>query len=181
MSDVTIVTDVQNGFTKFGNLASPVCLQAIPRIVEHVEAARARGDHLIFTADTHRPGDPEFDMFPEHCLEGTEEAEIVQELAPYLDGASIVRKRRYSAFAGTELGRILGDMRPDLVTVVGVCTDICVLHTVAGLRNRDVRVRVPASGVATFDAPGHPAGETQRWALDHMRQILGADVAEDGP
>ena len=34
---------------------------------------------------------------------------------------------------------ILARLRPDVVEVVGVCTDICVLHTVADLRDRGLR------------------------------------------
>jgi len=66
--------------------------------------------------------------------------------------------------------------QPEQVTVVGVCTDICVLHTVADLRNRDYRVVVPASAVETFDGPGHPGDEVQRWALAHLKGVLGAHV-----
>lgn len=178
MSDALIVVDVQNGFTKFGNLASPLCLEAIPRVVEEILRARRRGDHLIYTADTHRPGDLEFEMFPEHCLEGSDEADIVDEVKPYLEGATVIRKRRYSAFHDSELGRVIADLGPKTVTVCGFCTDICVMHTVADLRNRDIDVRVPAGAVATFDVPGHLAGEANRWALAHMRDVLGAEIVE---
>lgn len=178
VADALIVVDVQNGFTKFGALASPVCRDAIPRIVEQARTARARGDHLIFTTDWHRPDDLEFRVFPPHCIQGSDEAEIVDELKAFADGATIVRKRRYSAFFGTELDRVLSDLHPGRVTVAGVCTDICVLHTVAGLRDRDLAVRVPAAAVATFDSPGHAAAEVQDFALAHMRDILGAEIVE---
>jgi nicotinamidase/pyrazinamidase len=178
VSDATIVIDVQNGFTRFGNLASPRCLAAVPRIAGHVQKAIARGDFLIFTADWHGPDDLEFKMFPEHCVEGSEEAEIVDELKPYLSNASLVRKRRFSAFFGSELDRIIADIAPGLVSVVGVCTDICVLHTVADLRNRDVDVRVIREAVETFDGPGHPADEVNTWALGHMRAVLGAEIVD---
>lgn len=171
-----IVVDVQNGFTKFGNLASPRCLQVVGRIARIVAAERERAA-LIFTADTHAPDDAEFQIFPPHCIAGTPEAEIVDELLPFAEGATILRKTRYSAFFGTDLDRILTERAPEEVAVVGVCTDICVLHTVAGLRNRDYRVRVISEGVETFDAPGHPAVQVNRWALEHMRAILGAEVA----
>lgn len=176
MTRALIVVDVQNGFTRQGALASPRCLDAIDRIRKIVEEERAAGAHLIFTADTHTPDDPEFEMFPPHCIEGTEENEIVDELRPFLEGATLIRKRRYSAFHGTPLDRTLASLRPELVTVVGVCTDICVLHTVADLRNRDYPVVVRRDGVETFDSPDHPADEVNRFALDHMAGILGARV-----
>jgi nicotinamidase-related amidase len=50
------------------------------------------------------------------------------------------------------------------------------MHTVADLRNRDYRVVVPAAAVETFDGPGHPAEEVQRFALAHLSGVLGASV-----
>ena len=63
-----------------------------------------------------------------------------------------------------------------MVDVVGVCTDICVLHTVADLRNRDYPVVVPRGLVETYEAPGHDADEVNRFALAHLHDVLGARV-----
>jgi nicotinamidase/pyrazinamidase len=176
--NVTIVVDVLNGFTREGNLASPRCLEAIPRIQQVIKQRLLAGDQLIFLADTHDPDDKEFEIFPVHCVRGTHESEVVDELQPYLRDARLIRKRRYSGFFETDLEAVLRQLRPDQVTVIGVCTDICVLHTVADLRNRDYRVIVPAEAVATFDGPGHPGDIVQQFALDHMRGILGATIRE---
>jgi nicotinamidase/pyrazinamidase len=176
MPNVTIVVDVLNGFCKFGNLASPRCDAAIPRIREVIEERRRAGDHLIFLADTHDPNDREFEVFPVHCVRGTAESEVVPELQPLLHEGTLIRKRRYSGLFETDLEARLLAAQPEQVTVVGVCTDICVLHTVADLRNRDYRVVVPASAVETFDGPGHPGDEVQRWALAHLKGVLGAHV-----
>jgi len=174
--DVTIVVDVLNGFCKQGNLASPRCDAAIPKILKAVEARRQAGDQLIFLADTHDPNDREFEVFPVHCVRGTVESEVVPELQPLLKEATLIRKRRYSGFFETDLEARLRAAHPEQVTVVGVCTDICVLHTVADLRNRDYRVVVPASAVETFDGPDHPGDEVQRWALAHLKGVLGAHL-----
>ena len=176
MPDVTIVVDVLNGFCKEGNLASPRCLMAIPRIKDVIEARRSEGDMLIFLADTHDPNDREFEVFPVHCVRGTHEADVVEELQPFLPGSHLIRKRRYSGFFETDLEAVLSAAAPERVTVVGVCTDICVMHTVADLRNRDYRVIVPSAAVDTFDGPGHPADEVQRFALAHLAGVLGASV-----
>lgn len=179
MPNVTIVIDMNNGFCKQGNLASPRCDAVIPHVREVIEDRRRAGDQLVFTADTHDPNDREFEMFPVHCVRGTPEADVVPELQPFLKDATLIRKRRYSAFFETNLEALLKAAQPEQVTVVGVCTDICVLHTVADLRNRDYRVVVPASAVATFDAPGHPGDDVQRWALAHIHGVLGAHVLEE--
>ena len=115
-------------------------------------------------------------MFPPHCVEGSGEDEVVPELRPLRRPRHVVRKRTFSGFHGTELEDVLARLAPDVVEVVGVCTDICVLHTVAGLRDRGYEVVVRADLVETYDAPGHDADEVNRFALAHMRDILGAKV-----
>ncbi len=176
MPNVTIVVDVLNGFCKFGNLASPRCDAAIPKIRAVIEERRRAGDQLIFLADTHDPNDREFEVFPVHCVRGTAESEVVPELQPLLKEGTLIRKRRYSGFFETDLEARLRTAQPEQVTLVGVCTDICVLHTAADLRNRDYRVVVPAAAVETFDGPGHPGDEAQHWALAHLKGVLGARV-----
>jgi nicotinamidase-related amidase len=88
----------------------------------------------------------------------------------------VVRKRTFSGFPGTELDAVLERLAPDVIEVAGVCTDICVLHTVSDLRARGHEVVVLKDLVETFDAPGHDAGEFNRFALVHMRDVLGARV-----
>ena len=58
---------------------------------------------------------------------------------------------------------------------MGVCTDICVLHTAADAPNRDYPVEMPTDCVATFDPDAH------RWALQHMEKILGASLVQAVP
>ena len=169
-----VVVDMLNGFCRFGSLASPRLDGVTEPIRAYLEREIAAGVDVVFLADTHAPDDPEFAMFPPHCVEGSGEEEIVPELVPFAARGWVVRKRRYSGFYGTDLDGLLARLRPEQVEVVGVCTDICVLHTVAGLRDRDYAVVVRADMVATYDAPGHAGDEVDRFALDHMRDILGA-------
>jgi len=115
-------------------------------------------------------------MFPPHCVVGTEEAQIVPELREIAARSDVVRKARYSGFYGTDLDQRLAALAPDVVEVVGVCTDICVMHTVAGLRNRDYRVVVHRDLVETYDAPGHDGDRINEFALAHMRDVLGASL-----
>jgi nicotinamidase/pyrazinamidase len=175
-SPVIVVIDVLNGFCRFGALSSPRLDSVVAGIRDHLARELATGARAIFLADTHTPDDPEFQMFPPHCVEGSGEEEIVDELREFAERSVVLRKRRYSGFFGTDLDRVLAEMSPSVVEVVGVCTDICVLHTVADLRDRDYRVMVHSDLVQTYDAPGHPGDEVDRWALDHMRDVLGAVV-----
>ena len=90
MPNVTIVVDMVNGFCKHGNLASPRCDAAIPRVRAAIESRKQAGDQLIFLADTHDPNDREFEIFPVHCVRGTSESEVVPELQPLLAGATLM-------------------------------------------------------------------------------------------
>lgn len=174
---ILIVVDTQEGFTRKGNLASDTCTAAIPRIRRIVQEEIAAGAPVIFTKDSHVENDAEFKMFPPHCIVGTEEHELVEELREFEPGAAaVVQKRRYSAFFDTEMEKVLEQLDPDEIHVAGLCTDICVLHTTSDLRNRDYDVVVRREGVETFNAEGHDNREVNRWALSHMETILGARV-----
>jgi len=178
VAEALVVVDMQNGFCKAGNLASDRCLAVVDDVGAEVERALDAGTWTFFTADTHEPDDAEFQIFPEHCVRGTTEAEVVDELKPLLEreGALLVPKRRYSALFQTELEGHLHRFAIDRVRICGVCTDICVLHTTADLRNRDIAVTVAAGATATFDAPHHPGDVAHEHALSHMAAILGATV-----
>ena len=174
---ILIVTDVQEGFTRTGNLASPECTAAIPRVVGIVKEALDAGTPVIFTKDSHVENDREFEMFPPHCIVGTPEHDLVPELRELEPRAeAVIHKRRYSAFFDTELEKVLEQLEPDEVQIIGFCTDICVLHTTSDLRNRDYRVVVRKDGCETFNAPGHDNQEINRWALGHIEAVLGAKV-----
>jgi nicotinamidase/pyrazinamidase len=174
---VLIVIDTQEGFTRLGNLASARCTEAIPRIRAIVEREASSGTPVVFTKDSHVQNDREFEMFPPHCIVGSEEHELVEELREFEPGAAaVVQKRRYSALYDTELEKVLEQLEPGELHLVGLCTDICVMHTAADLRNRDYPVIIHRDGVETFDAPGHDGDEVNRFALAHAERILGAKV-----
>lgn len=181
MAEALMVVDMQNGFLRHGNLASDRCLARLPAVQREVDAALSAGNRVFFTADTHEINDAEFEVFPEHCLRGSAEADLVDELLGYLeqDGAYLVRKRRYSALFETELVGHLHRFGIDSVRMCGVCTDICVMHTAADLRDRDIPVTVAAGATDTFEGPGHPADEVQQFSLNHLRTVLGARIDHD--
>ena len=175
MSNVVLVVDMLIGFMEPGkNLyCGDEARQIIPNIKRLIESEQAAGSSIIFIADTHHPDDLEFEMFPVHCVRGTEECEVIPELADYV--TVTLQKRRYSAFYETDLEKRLKTLNPEKIILAGVCTDICVMHTTADARNRDYAVEVPTDCVASFDPDAH------RHALDHMEKILGAKLTSLAP
>ena len=188
MRNVVLIVDMLKGFYNIGALANPRMANIIPNVVELLDSKSKQGYELIFVRDRHKPDDKEFETWPPHCIEGTKEAEIIDELKEFTgphkkntEPPIYLLKTRYSGFFETELEYLLRTRKkPEQVIVVGVCTDICILHTVADLRMRDYKVIVPKDCVETFDSPEHPADETNKWALGHMKNILGAEIVERG-
>ena len=142
----------------------------IPFVRRKVEEFKKSGEPVYFICDSHDPDDLEFTRFPKHAVKGSEEARLIPELEELSEGAIFIYKRRYSAFYDTILDEYLSRNRPDVVEVVGVATNICVLYTVEELCNRDIPVRVFREGVASFDEEAH------RWALNQMEKVLGAEI-----
>ena len=173
MANVVIVVDMQKGFMDAeGTLyCGDAAREIIPRVRARVEREKEDGAVAFFTQDSHAPDDEEFEMFPPHCVIDSRDEEIIGELSGLAAAGRMVKKRRYSAFFDTDLAEQLAALGPEKVVVTGVCTDICVLHTVADLRNRDYAVEVPADCVASFDPEQH------EWALGHMDKILGATIS----
>jgi len=170
MADAVLVVDMLRGFLEEGHplYCGARARRIIPGIEKLLEQELARGSRVFFICDHHDPDDLEFKMFPPHCVAGTDEAEVIPELARY--SGEIIPKKRYSAFFDTPLEERLRELKPEKIIVCGVCTDICVMHTVANARNRDYEVEVPLDCVASFDEKAHFA------ALEHMEKVLGAKL-----
>jgi len=150
----------------------PAGKKIIPFIKETIEKFRQEGYPIIFICDNHEKDDKEFDMFPPHCITQTRGAEIIEDINVNLED-KIIRKRRYSAFFGTDLDLYLREKAVDELYLAGVCTNICVLYTVEEFCNRDLTVRVYRDGVMSFDTAAH------EFALQQMENVLGAEILAD--
>ncbi|MDW7668913.1 MAG: isochorismatase family cysteine hydrolase [Bacillota bacterium] len=141
----------------------------IPFIKNKIKEFQKDDAPVIYIADNHQEHDKEFEMFPKHCVKGTEGAEILGELL--IEDALVVKKSRYSGFFNTNLEELIYKYGKNIeVHVVGVCTNICVMYTVEELRNRDIDTYVYKDGVASFDIKAH------EFALKQMESVLGAKV-----
>jgi len=174
MANAVLVVDMLRGFLEEGY---PLyCGYKARRIIPHIQTLLdkelAKGSKVFFICDQHDADDLEFEMFPPHCIAGTDESEVIPELARYQ--GKIIPKKRYSSFFDTPIEEKLEELNPDKIIVCGVCTDICVMHTVADARNRDYQVEVPVDCVASFDEKAH------RFALEHMEKVLGAKLSGTG-
>jgi len=172
MKKVLLVVDMLEGFLRKGYplYCGETAEAIIPFVKAKVQEYAKANELVIFIADNHSPDDEEFKKFPAHCVRGSKESEVIEELKGIAKRELLIPKTRYSGFFGTNLEEILKNEDPELVEVVGVCTNICVLYTVEELANRDYKIRVYKQGVASFDQSAH------NWALKQMESVLGAEL-----
>lgn len=146
-----VIVDMQNDFVSDGGtLVVPDARSTVPRIAELLETFRRREMPVAFTQDTHVEGDPEWQIWPEHCREGSWGWEIVEELAPG-QGELVCRKSRYDGFYGTSLDHHLRQWGVKNLVIVGTVSSICVLHTAASAGIRWYNVIVPADCVSALN------------------------------
>lgn len=150
-------------------------------MTEITKAFIQSGDFVVFAIDIHKENDafhPETKLFPPHNIEETDGRKLfgqLEELYQANKEANNVYwmdKTRYSAFAGTDLELLLRARGINELHLVGVCTDICVLHTAVDAYNKGFNIVVHEDAVASFDAEGHV------WALRHFKGSLGAAVVK---
>ena len=97
-------------------------------------------------------GDPEFEIWPNHCLDGTWGWQIIEELQPQEDEL-VCRKNRYDGFYGTWLDHFLKNIwKVENIVIVGTVSNICVAHTAASAGLRWYHVVVPADGISALTA-----------------------------
>src|ERR1700756_3489116 len=121
-----VVVDMQNDFVREGGgLLVPDAEATVPAIRALLELARAHGMRVVYSQDTHREGDPEWRIWPEHAREGSWGWEIIDDLAP-ARGDVVLRKFRYDAFYGTPLDHLLRLWGVDTLVICGTVANICV-------------------------------------------------------
>ncbi len=150
---ILVVVDMQNDFIT-GPLSSPEAPGILDNVVRKVENFDGR---VVFTMDTHDGSysdTQEGRLLPVgHCIKGSDGWRLVQPLADIAGrkGAVIFEK---GTFASVSLAEYLAERNRvspvSSVTLVGVCTDICVVSNALLIKAflPEVEVRVDSSCVA---------------------------------
>lgn len=160
MKKLLIVVDMQKDFVD-GALANPNAQAIVPAVTEFVKNWK---DDVFFTRDTHTEAymdTLEGKKLPViHCVKGTPGWEIIDELKPFVK--DVIDK---PVFGSWELGERIREGGYDDVTLIGVCTGICVISNAAIVRaaNPETNVRVMKDLCACITP------ETHRIALDAMK------------
>ncbi len=152
-----------------GKLYVPGAEKIIPNIKRLVGAACESRLFLVSSGDAHTPEDPEFKVFPPHCVKGTSGAQIVpeglaarrltipndasyawpQNLLEYQQ--IVLEKQTLDVFnnpKSDELVQLLGP-RAEFI-VFGVVTEYCVRYAVKGLLERGRKVAIVRDAIETL-------------------------------
>jgi len=185
--------DVQVDFMlPSGKLYVPGAEKTLSNIRRLTDLARHGQVFLVSHGCFHTPDDPEFKVFPPHCVKGTPGAEFVPEaltdkvarvandpdatipadLNPYQQ--ILLEKQTLNIFESLHAGTLLQRLpRGAEFVVFGVTTEYCVAFAAKGLLERGRRVALVRDAIMALNPP---AGEEALAAM----QLAGARVITTG-
>jgi nicotinamidase/pyrazinamidase len=164
--------DVQADFMlSGGKLYVPGAEKLLPNIRRLTDAARQGKVFLVSHGCFHTPNDPEFKIFPPHCVKGTDGAELVPEAltekivrVPNEADAKLpddlfqyqqilLEKQTLNIFESQHADALLQRLGSAAEFVVfGVVTEYCVSFAAKGLLERGRRVAVVRDAIETLKA-----------------------------
>ncbi len=154
MENLLIVIDMQNDFID-GSLGSPDAAKILPSVKKKI--AEFDGE-VVFTKDTHSRVyllTQEGKNLPvEHCIKGTKGWELNEEILPFSKFSRIFEK---PCFGSIELCEYVvgGDYKN--ITIIGLCTDVCVVTAALMLKAYlpEVKITVDSACCAGITPEGH--------------------------
>lgn len=157
MQNILIVVDMQNDFIS-GALGTKEAQAIVPKVAEKIKSFDG---HVIFTRDTH------FENYAEtqeghklpvpHCIKGTVGWEICPQLAPLCTEPPVDKP----TFGSSALGGMLvtENIREPIesITLIGLCTDICVISNALLIKAflPEVEIKVDAACCAGVTPESH--------------------------
>lgn len=179
--------DMVQGFVNMGAMSNPAYNALVPEQLRMIDKFRKENELVTFICEGHDLNALEFKDYPVHCVDGTEEAELIPEFRNQivLPKTRVIKKNCIN-------GVLVDDTRAQIkrlknlkeVVFEGVCTDLCVMdfaRTYArylDLINHEAKLFVVKNAIDTFDAPGHDRKEWTNIALKVMEQA-GIEVVEN--
>jgi nicotinamidase/pyrazinamidase len=201
--DLLLVVDVQNCFTPGGSLA----VNDGDKIIPIINRLAPAFEHVVLTQDWHTPGHVSFAsshpgkkpfettslpygtqvLWPDHCVQGTQGAELHKDLRiPHAE--LIIRKGyrkhmdSYSAFyeadgkTPTGLAGYIKERGLTTVFLVGLATDFCVFWSAMDARKAGLNALVIEDATRGIDAGGSMGKAWQEMLGAGVKRIQSADI-----
>jgi len=142
-----------------GALYAPGAETILGRVAALNRFAASHGATIISTMDAHSEDDPEFRVYPHHCVVGTTgqqkpavtliENRVVapNESCDRIAAQILLEKQTFDCFTNVNLARLLNALAAERHVVYGVVTEICVKLAAFGLLKTGKRVELVTDAV----------------------------------
>ena len=153
-----------------GNLAVPGADDLRDNLKALTDFALVNKIKIIASMDAHPPDDSEFEIFPPHCVVGTEGQQKIEETTvennsvitneaeavDLVDSVSdfdqiLLEKQAFDVFTNRHAEAVIDSLQAEEYVVYGVATDYCVRAAVLGLLERGCRVTVVEDAIAPVE------------------------------
>ena len=172
MNTVFVDIDTQFDFMDSrGNLYVPDAEDIVDNIKKLFDYAKKYKIKILSSTDAHMVDDPEFNLFPAHCVKGTpgnqkieastcndnitienREQEITESIMDH--DQIIVESQTFDIFESTNTDKIVKKLDAQNFVVFGVATDYCVKAAVLGLLKRGYNVSLVADATTAITIKG---------------------------
>ncbi|MFC1238499.1 cysteine hydrolase family protein [Treponema vincentii] len=159
MNDVLVVIDMQNDFVS-GSLGTKEAQAIVQNAVKKIESFKG---HIVFTQDTHSNSylqSQEGRFLPvQHCIKNTAGWELVEPVKKLIIG-QVYEKPTFGSLSLAEALKNLNKKTPiHSITLIGLCTDICVVSNALLLKAffPEVPIHVDAACCAGTTPENHKA------------------------
>ncbi len=174
MKDKTVFIDIDTQFDFMnpqGNLYVPDAEDIVDNIKKLFDYAKEHKIKILSSTDVHTVDDPEFKLFPAHCIKGTtgnqkieastcsnnitienREREITESIMDHEQ--IIVESQTFDIFESVNTDKIVKKLDVRNFVVFGVATDYCVKAAVLGLLKRDYNVSLVTDATKSITKEG---------------------------
>jgi len=154
-----------------GALYVPGAERLVPNLARLMTCARLRDIPVLSTADAHQPDDPEFRIWPPHCVSGTPGQKRIPEtqwqaavtipnraqaFTPPVRwaGQIVIEKPTYDPQNNPNFHEVLGALGPRRAVVFGVATEFCVRASTLALLRQGFPVDLVTDAIQPITAAG---------------------------
>ena len=174
MKNKSVFVDIDTQFDFMnprGNLYVPDAEDIIDNIKKLFDYAKEHKIKILSSTDAHVVDDPEFNLFPAHCVKGTpgnqkieastcndnitienREQEITESIMDH--DQIIVESQTFDIFESTNTDKIVKKLDVENFVVFGVATDYCVKAAVLGLLKRGYNVSLVTDATTAITIKG---------------------------
>ncbi len=181
---IHIVVDMINGFVKKGALASKEVCSINDDIASLISKCKHNHIKTLALADMHSENSTEFETYPVHCLKGTEESELTDEIKNADNHIIVFGKNSTNGYLEPDFCKELLHSGKHTFILTGDCTDMCVMQLALTIkadfnrRNISSRVIVPYELTATCSLPDHAPELAEMMAL-YMMKTNGIEIVKN--